>query len=417
MLSAVGAGAGRELAPAAATPLTSLTVAPSPINENGTTTLAGSFSDSTPHQQTVLIDWGDGQTSTLPLTEGTLSFSQAHQYKDNLPGNAPYTIHVAVTDDVDGDVSEGTAEVVVNNLPPDLAIVGPADGVRGQTRTLTLNPTDASPVDQAANFTFTLNWGDESLAETRSGPSGMTVDHVFANVGTYTVEATAKDKDGGVSKVTTHTVTITAVALEDDPLSLYPGQKMLAVGGTTANDTIVFNPGGRGVKVLLNGKTLGIFQPTSRIVAFGQEGDDNIQLAGSLKLAAWLYGGQGNDRLRGGAGNDLLFGGLGSDQLLGGGGRDLLVGDAGADQLNGNAGDDILVGGSVNLNDAAEEAIRLSLSTLRTRGIALIRDLAPDGRVILEHRKREGLIREPAGGRLADQREYGQTVLSFYAKA
>jgi 16S rRNA (guanine966-N2)-methyltransferase len=47
----------------------------------------------------------------------------------------------------------------------------------------------------------------------------------------------------------------------------------------------------------------------------------------------------------------------------------------------------------------------------------LARDLAPDGRVILEHRKREGLIREPAGGRLADQREYGQTVLSFYAKA
>jgi 16S rRNA G966 N2-methylase RsmD len=44
-------------------------------------------------------------------------------------------------------------------------------------------------------------------------------------------------------------------------------------------------------------------------------------------------------------------------------------------------------------------------------------DLAPDGRVILEHRKREGLIREPAGGRLADRRDYGQTILSFYAKA
>ncbi len=32
----------------------------------------------------------------------------------------------------------------------------------------------------------------------------------------------------------------------------------------------------------------------------------------------------------------------------------------------------------VNLNDAVEEAIRLSSSTLRTRGIALLRDLAPD---------------------------------------
>jgi 16S rRNA (guanine(966)-N(2))-methyltransferase RsmD len=44
-------------------------------------------------------------------------------------------------------------------------------------------------------------------------------------------------------------------------------------------------------------------------------------------------------------------------------------------------------------------------------------DLAPDGRVILEHRKKQGLIREPSGGKLADRREYGQTVLSFYTKA
>jgi 16S rRNA (guanine(966)-N(2))-methyltransferase RsmD len=43
-------------------------------------------------------------------------------------------------------------------------------------------------------------------------------------------------------------------------------------------------------------------------------------------------------------------------------------------------------------------------------------DLSADGRVILEHRRKAGLIREPEGGRLADRREYGQTILSFYAK-
>jgi 16S rRNA (guanine966-N2)-methyltransferase len=41
--------------------------------------------------------------------------------------------------------------------------------------------------------------------------------------------------------------------------------------------------------------------------------------------------------------------------------------------------------------------------------------LAPDGRVILEHRQKAGLVRAPAGGALADRRDYGQTVLSFYA--
>jgi hypothetical protein len=30
---------------------------------------------------------------------------------------------------------------------------------------------------------------------------------------------------------------------------------------------------------------------------------------------------------------------------------------------------------------------------------------------------KEGLIREPSGGTLADRREYGQTVLSFYARS
>jgi 16S rRNA (guanine966-N2)-methyltransferase len=47
----------------------------------------------------------------------------------------------------------------------------------------------------------------------------------------------------------------------------------------------------------------------------------------------------------------------------------------------------------------------------------LAQDLGPDGRVILEHRMKEGLIREPSGGTLADRREYGQTVLSFYARS
>jgi len=253
--------------------------------------------------------------------------------------------------DLDGDAREGTAEVVVNNVAPLASVVGPTDGVRGQSRTMTLNATDASPVDQAAGFEFNWNWGDGSPTETRSGLSGMTIEHVFTEVGTYTLQVTAQDKDGGLSDVATHTITVTAVGLQDDPL--YPGKKMLAVGGTAGNDAIVFNRGGRGVKVLINGASQGVFQPTSRIVAFGQDGNDNIQTAGALKLAAWLYGGGGNDRLSGGAGHDLLFGGLGNDQLLGGQGRDLLVGGLGVDRLNGNAADDILIGDSLNLDDAA----------------------------------------------------------------
>ncbi len=356
LLSGVGIGPPQEpLAVAlAATPLDPPpTVAPSPINENQSATLTGTFTDSTPDQHAVVINWGDGQTSTIDLAADVLAFSQGHQYADNLPGDAPYTINVSVTD-LDGDARTGTAQVVVNNVPPVASVAGPTDGVRGQTRTLTLNATDPSPVDQAAGFAFAVNWGDGSLIENHSGPSGTSVDHVYANAGTFTVQVTATDKDDGLSNVATHQITITAAGLQDDPL--FPGQKMLAVGGTTGDDSIVVNPGGgrgRGVKVLINGQSQGVFQPTSRIVVFGQDGNDNIQVAGGVRVAAWLDGGGGNDRLHGGAGHDLLFGGLGSDQLQGGQGRDLLVGGPGADRLNGNAGDDILIGDSLNLNDAA----------------------------------------------------------------
>lgn len=48
----------------------------------------------------------------------------------------------------------------------------------------------------------------------------------------------------------------------------------------------------------------------------------------------------------------------------------------------------------------------------------LLRDaLAPEGLTICEHRRREGLAREPAGGRVVDRREYGQTVLTIYSRA
>src|SRR5262249_46645463 len=89
----------------------------------------------------------------------------------------------------------------------------------------------------------------------------------------------------------------------------------------------------------------GTFAPTGRIVADAQDGNDDVQVAGSIDRPAWLYGGGGDDRLHGGGGPSVLLGGDGDDTLLGGQGRDLLIGGNGADRLVGNGGDDILIGG------------------------------------------------------------------------
>jgi Ca2+-binding RTX toxin-like protein len=61
-------------------------------------------------------------------------------------------------------------------------------------------------------------------------------------------------------------------------------------------------------------------------VVYAQAGADDIQVAGSIALPAWLFGGDGGDRLKGGAGHDVLPGESGNDLVVGGQGRDLLVG-------------------------------------------------------------------------------------------
>ncbi|MFM5971205.1 MAG: calcium-binding protein, partial [Dolichospermum sp.] len=55
-----------------------------------------------------------------------------------------------------------------------------------------------------------------------------------------------------------------------------------------------------------------------------------------------LFGGDGNDTISGGAGDDKLFGEEGNDVLNGGNNNDVLYGGNGNDSLNGDAGDDIL---------------------------------------------------------------------------
>jgi Ca2+-binding RTX toxin-like protein len=92
------------------------------------------------------------------------------------------------------------------------------------------------------------------------------------------------------------------------------------------------------------------------VAVYGGAGNDDIQVADSISLPAWLYGGDGNDRLKGGSGNNVLLGGAGDDLLVGGNGRDLLIGGTGADRLIGNGGDDILIGGFTSF-DAFDQAL------------------------------------------------------------
>lgn len=76
---------------------------------------------------------------------------------------------------------------------------------------------------------------------------------------------------------------------------------------------------------------------------YGEDGNDSLSGGSGIDL---LYGGNGDDTLNGDAGNDELFGGDGVDALNGGDGDDILDGGAGNDILNGGAGADTMSGGA-----------------------------------------------------------------------
>jgi Ca2+-binding RTX toxin-like protein len=192
--------------------------------------------------------------------------------------------------------------------------------------------------------------------------------HAYIAEGTYQVRVTATDKDNGTSAPTTMTVTVTRVALQDDPL--HPGQLALVVGGTPGNDAIRVSAGRTAgdVVVRMNRRNEGTFHPTSRIIVSGYDGNDVVTVLAGVTLPCWLDGGAGNDRLIGGGGPNLVRGGAGNDVVRGRDGRDVLIGGTGADTVRGGRGDDLLVGGSTafDADDISLAAIQAEWLSART---------------------------------------------------
>src|SRR5262249_34092411 len=161
------------------------------------------------------------------------------------------------------------------------------------------------------NTTLTYEWdldGDGQYDDATGMHPTFSADCLAA--GDHTVGLRVTDA-GGLSATATAIVHVQVAALLPDPAD--PSTTARFACGTCGNDTIVFSPVGTSgaVKVQLNGADLGTFSGMSRIIAYGQEGDDDIQVAGTINTPAWLYGGDGNDRLKGGAGHDVLLGGDG----------------------------------------------------------------------------------------------------------
>ena len=116
-------------------------------------------------------------------------------------GPGTQSVRVRIIDKDDG-YADRTRPITINNVAPTASISGPADALAGQLVAFMVGASDPSAADQAAGFTYSINWGDGSPIEAiaRSEGNGeLVARHAYAATGNYTVQVTATDKDGASS--------------------------------------------------------------------------------------------------------------------------------------------------------------------------------------------------------------------------
>jgi MYXO-CTERM domain-containing protein len=162
------------------------------INEGSTPVLNGSGSTD-PNNDIISYEWDctdDGVFDVVATTATTTGCTYGDQ--------DTHILRLRVTDAV-GNESEDTATVTVQNVAPTLLtmVVPPAD----ENAPVTFTATAYDIVEDTVSFEW--DFGDGSPTE--AGPS---VTHTYPDDGSFTIELTLSDEDGGVSTPSTSTLTV-----------------------------------------------------------------------------------------------------------------------------------------------------------------------------------------------------------------
>jgi hypothetical protein len=159
---------------------------PYAVAEGSSVALAASGAD--PEGGPLSYAWDLDGNGTFETPGQNVTFSAAD-------GPATPTVKVQVTDD-GGLSTVAEATVTISNVPPSVTSLtpSPATTLTGQPVTFTGAATDPSAADTAAGFTWALDTGSGFGA---FGSNGFATS--FTACGTHTVDAEARDKDGGVS--------------------------------------------------------------------------------------------------------------------------------------------------------------------------------------------------------------------------
>ena len=175
---------------------------PYTVAEGGSVSLSATGTDPNGDALTYAWDLDDNGTYETPGQTVTLSAA-------SIDGPATRTVGVRVTDGTSS--ATDTAQVTITNVPPTATFVAPATVNAGNPFTLALtNPDDPSAADETAGFTYAFDCGSGYGAFGASATASCPT----SDVGTLSVRAKIRDKDGGVSEYrATVRVIVTAASL------------------------------------------------------------------------------------------------------------------------------------------------------------------------------------------------------------
>ncbi len=305
-------------------------------------------------------------TITQAPAHGSLSGSGANlTYIPAANYNGPDSFQYTVTDSGDGSDPALTSDVAtvsidvtpVNDKPTaDAKSVATSENVPVG---ITLSGSDVETPAASLVFAITTQPLHGTLAV--NGTQVVytpAIGYSGADSFSYTV---TDNGDGASAELTSDEVIVSinvasangqpVVFVGNDPL--HPGQSALFVFGTNHKDHIKIESECHD-RIAVEIKSAGIrfeqiyIGPFSRIVLYGQAGDDHIEVDDDTFTEAWLFGGADDDHLHGGGGSNILLGGEGDDYLTAGRGSDVLIGGVGSDHLQARRGEDILIGGTTD---------------------------------------------------------------------
>ena len=188
------------------------------IDEGGTFSQNGSFTDPDANSWTATVDYGDG-SGVQPVTLVGKTFSLSHLYTDN----GTYNVTVTV-DDGTASGSDGVV-VTVNNVAP--VVSAGADATINEGGTFAQNGSFTDPGTDT--WTATVDYGDGSGVQSLAlSGKDFSLSHTYADNGSYTVIVTVTDDDTGTDSddvlVTVSNVapTITSVTVPLSPVAAGP---------------------------------------------------------------------------------------------------------------------------------------------------------------------------------------------------